>query len=71
MYRLLPVLAVMYLFNALDRSNLGNARTDTLEEDLGMSGNQYLVRGRLLAPSSPSLTRIAHPDVLLCDFLRV
>lgn len=63
------MLAVMYLFNALDRSNLGNARTDTLEEDLGMSGNQYLVRGWLFAPGNPSLTRIAHPDVLLCDFL--
>lgn len=29
--RLLPVLAVMYLFNSLDKSNLGNAKTAGLE----------------------------------------
>lgn len=32
----------MYLFNALDKANLGNAKTNGLEKDLGMSGtNQY------------------------------
>jgi MFS family permease len=40
--RLLPVLAVMYLFNSLDKSNLGNAKTAGLEADLGMKGtNKY------------------------------
>jgi hypothetical protein len=40
--RILPILAVMYLFNALDKSNLGNAKTAGLEKDLGMKGtNQY------------------------------
>jgi MFS family permease len=40
--RILPVLAVMYLFNSLDKSNLGNAKTAGLEESLGMAGtNQY------------------------------
>lgn len=29
--RILPVLAVMYLFNSLDKSNLGNAKTAGLE----------------------------------------
>lgn len=29
--RLLPVLAVMYLFNSLDKSNLRNAKTAGLE----------------------------------------
>ena len=29
--RLLPVLATMYLFNSLDKSNLGNAKTAGLE----------------------------------------
>lgn len=29
--RLLPVLATMYLFNSLDKSNLGNAKTGGLE----------------------------------------
>jgi len=32
--RILPVLAVMYLFNSLDKSNLGNAKTAGLEGGL-------------------------------------
>jgi len=39
--RILPVLAVMYLFNSLDKSNLGNAKTDGLERTLNLTGNQY------------------------------
>lgn len=39
--RLLPVLAVMYLFNALDKSNLGNAKTNGLESTLGLVGSEY------------------------------
>ncbi|KAI9650982.1 hypothetical protein NHQ30_001019 [Ciborinia camelliae] len=39
--RLLPVLACMYLFNSLDKGNLGNAKTDGLEKDLGFKSNQY------------------------------
>ncbi|GAB7363457.1 hypothetical protein MBLNU230_g3729t2 [Neophaeotheca triangularis] len=39
--RILPLLAVMYLFNSLDKANLGNAKTDTLEETLGLEGHQY------------------------------
>ncbi|PQE04366.1 Major facilitator superfamily domain general substrate transporter protein [Rutstroemia sp. NJR-2017a BBW] len=40
-FRLLPVLACMYLFNSLDKGNLGNAKTDGLEKDLGFRKNQY------------------------------
>jgi hypothetical protein len=40
-FRLLPVLALMYLFNALDKGNLGNAKTDGLEKDLHFKKNQY------------------------------
>ncbi|KAH4181425.1 hypothetical protein HBI26_127950 [Parastagonospora nodorum] len=39
--RMLPMLAVMYLFNALDKGNLGNAKTDGMDKDLGFHGNQY------------------------------
>lgn len=39
--RLLPVLAAMYLFNSLDKSNLGNAKTAGLEASLGLVGEQY------------------------------
>ena len=39
--RILPVLAVMYLFNSLDKSNLGNAKTAGLEKTLGLKNHQY------------------------------
>lgn len=39
--RILPMLAVMYLFNALDKGNLGNAKTDGMDKDLHFVGNQY------------------------------
>ncbi|KAJ1327919.1 MFS transporter ACS family allantoate permease [Microdochium nivale] len=39
--RLLPVLAIMYLFNSLDKSNLGNAKTAGLPDDLGFANGQY------------------------------
>jgi len=39
--RILPVLAIMYLFNSLDKSNLGNAKTAGLETTLHLTGNQY------------------------------
>ncbi|OJJ42827.1 hypothetical protein ASPZODRAFT_76139 [Penicilliopsis zonata CBS 506.65] len=39
--RLLPVLAVMYLFNALDKGNLANAETAGLSEDLHFKSGQY------------------------------
>ncbi|WQF86648.1 Putative major facilitator superfamily, MFS transporter superfamily [Colletotrichum destructivum] len=40
-FRILPVLAVMYLFNALDKGNLGNAETDGLSTDLNFKDGQY------------------------------
>ncbi|KAK9493238.1 major facilitator superfamily domain-containing protein [Lipomyces doorenjongii] len=40
-WRLLPALSIMYLFNSLDKSNLGNAKTDGIDIDLGFTGNQY------------------------------
>ncbi|KAJ2928539.1 hypothetical protein H1R20_g8555, partial [Candolleomyces eurysporus] len=39
--RLLPILAVMYLFSFMDRANIGNARLQGLETQLKMTGNQY------------------------------
>ncbi|KAK9238101.1 major facilitator superfamily domain-containing protein [Lipomyces kononenkoae] len=40
-WRLLPALSIMYLFNSLDKSNLGNAKTDGIDIDLGFTANQY------------------------------
>lgn len=39
--RLMPVLAVMYLFNALDKGNLGNAQTAGLSTNLNFAPGQY------------------------------
>jgi len=39
--RIIPILAVMYLFNSLDKSNLGNAKTSTLVADLHLKGSEY------------------------------
>lgn len=39
--RILPVLAIMYLFTSLDKSNLGNAKTAGLEKTLGLKDGQY------------------------------
>ncbi|EXJ80591.1 hypothetical protein A1O3_06873 [Capronia epimyces CBS 606.96] len=40
-FRILPTLAVMYLFNSLDKSNLGNAKTAGLEKTLHLTGDDY------------------------------
>ncbi|KAH9902018.1 MFS general substrate transporter [Xylariomycetidae sp. FL2044] len=34
---------LMYFFNSIDRSNLGNAKTDGMDVDLGFVGNQYSI----------------------------
>ncbi|KID78197.1 uncharacterized protein G6M90_00g040020 [Metarhizium brunneum] len=40
-FRILPVLVVMYLFNALDKGNLGNAQTNGLSQNLNFKDGQY------------------------------
>ncbi|OTB00702.1 hypothetical protein M426DRAFT_65404 [Hypoxylon sp. CI-4A] len=39
--RILPVLAIMYLFNSLDKGNLGNSQTAGLSENLHFADGQY------------------------------
>ena len=39
--RILPILALMYLANALDKGNLGNAKTNGMELDLHFKDGQY------------------------------
>lgn len=34
---------LMYFFNSIDRGNLGNAKTDGMDVDLGFVGNQYSI----------------------------
>jgi len=38
---LIPFLALLYLLSFLDRTNIGNARLDTLEKDLNLTGLMY------------------------------
>ncbi|KAJ7357335.1 MFS general substrate transporter [Mycena albidolilacea] len=38
---ILPPLALMYLCNALDKGNVGNAKTDHWDTDIHLKGNQY------------------------------
>lgn len=40
-YHLIPFLALLYLLSFLDRTNIGNARLDTLEPDLKLTGLKY------------------------------
>ncbi|RFU74902.1 major facilitator superfamily transporter [Trichoderma arundinaceum] len=39
--RLLPMLAALYLLSFLDRGNIGNAKIEGLQEDLGLTPGQY------------------------------
>ena len=39
--RLIPWLCLLYLLAFLDRTNIGNAKIDGLQEDLHMTSNQY------------------------------
>ncbi|KAF2806977.1 MFS general substrate transporter [Mytilinidion resinicola] len=40
-FYLLPFLSLMYFFNSVDRSNLGNAKTDGMDKDLHFIGEEY------------------------------
>lgn len=37
----LPLLAIIYFTHSLDRANLGNAKSDGFEQDIGLKDNQY------------------------------
>ncbi|KAI0126752.1 major facilitator superfamily domain-containing protein [Xylariales sp. AK1849] len=39
--RLIPMLAILYLLAFLDRGNIGNAKIEGLQEDLGLQPDQY------------------------------
>ncbi|KAM5379639.1 hypothetical protein ACJZ2D_003833 [Fusarium nematophilum] len=63
---LLHFLSLMYFFNAVDRSNLGNAKTDGLEEDLNFKGNEYsLLILLVLLSLHPFSARWALPSLVV------
>ncbi|EFE36463.1 uncharacterized protein ARB_03984 [Trichophyton benhamiae CBS 112371] len=39
--RLIPALALLYLLSFLDRGNIGNAKIEGLDVDLGLKGGQF------------------------------
>ncbi|KAF1945416.1 MFS general substrate transporter [Clathrospora elynae] len=40
-FKLIPWLSFLYLISFLDRTNIGNAKVDGLQEDLGLTDGQY------------------------------
>nr|XP_036580136.1 TNA1 is necessary for nicotinic acid import into the cell [Colletotrichum truncatum]KAF6787968.1 TNA1 is necessary for nicotinic acid import into the cell [Colletotrichum truncatum] len=40
-YRMLPTMILIYIMNYLDRNAIGSARLGGLEEDLGLTGNEF------------------------------
>jgi sugar phosphate permease len=40
-FKLIPWLSFLYLISFLDRTNIGNAKVDGLQEDLHMTNGQY------------------------------
>ncbi|GHJ88605.1 hypothetical protein NliqN6_5007 [Naganishia liquefaciens] len=70
--RLLPILWLMYVFNYLDRTNIGNAKVGGMEKELGLSSSDYSLAlsiffvGYLLneVPSNMLLAR-SRPSIFL------
>ena len=40
-FRLITVLGVLYLLSHIDRGNIGNAKIEGMDKDIGLTGNQY------------------------------
>ncbi|BCS22289.1 uncharacterized protein APUU_30514S [Aspergillus puulaauensis] len=40
-FRLIPIMAILYLLSHIDRGNIGNAKIEGMDKDLGLVGNQY------------------------------
>ncbi|KAL8711216.1 MAG: hypothetical protein Q9220_004361 [cf. Caloplaca sp. 1 TL-2023] len=72
-FRLLPMLILMYLMNYLDRNNIAAARLAGLEDELGLTGTQYLTAVSILfvgyilmqVPSNLFLNKIGKPALYL------
>ncbi|CAJ2500145.1 Uu.00g029980.m01.CDS01 [Anthostomella pinea] len=57
-FRILPVLALMYLCNALDKGNLGNARTAGLSKDLNFEGKYSEIVGIFFVIFAPPVAML-------------
>ncbi|KAL4867351.1 hypothetical protein BDV12DRAFT_171507 [Aspergillus spectabilis] len=71
--RLIPMLAVLYLISHLDRANIGNAKIEGLDTDLGLDGLQwnivlsifFIPYVLLEVPSNMLLKNFKRPSVYL------
>jgi sugar phosphate permease len=70
--RFLPWLSFLYLCSFLDRTNIGNAKIDGLQEDLGMTNNQFnaaltifFVSYAIFEPLSNVLLKQARPSLFI------
>lgn len=39
--RIVPVMALLYLCSHIDRGNIGNAKIEGMDKDIGLTSNQY------------------------------
>ncbi|KAK2798835.1 hypothetical protein FQN50_008696 [Emmonsiellopsis sp. PD_5] len=70
--RLIPWLCLLYLVSFLDRTNIGNAKIDGLQEDLSMTNGQYnatltifFVSYSLLEPLTNVLLKKLRPSIFI------
>lgn len=76
--RLVPMLAALYLVSQLDRANIGNAKIEGLDKDLGMTGVQYNIALSMFfvpyvlleVPSNIMLKKLGRPS-LYSEFYNV
>jgi MFS family permease len=67
------MLACLYLISQLDRANIGNAKIEGLDKDLGLSGVQYNICNSIFfipyvlleVPSNVLLKKFSRPSVYL------
>ncbi|KAJ5585849.1 hypothetical protein N7450_005636 [Penicillium hetheringtonii] len=72
-FRLVPMLAVLYLISHLDRANIGNAKIAGMTKDLSLSGIQYNIALSLFfipyvlleVPSNMLLKKFTRPSAYL------
>ncbi|SPO06785.1 related to permease of the major facilitator superfamily [Cephalotrichum gorgonifer] len=72
-WHLMPMLMALYLIANLDRANLGNAKIEGLETDLGMTGTDYNICNMMFfipyilceVPANSILVRFSRPSIWL------
>jgi hypothetical protein len=63
--RLVPIMAVLYLLAHIDRANIGNAKIEGMDKDLGLTGNQYNIATTLFFIPYIIFGMYTHPLVQL------